>query len=151
MKEQAILKFNDGVGALLCSKCMTIISTGHDFTENEWMSMKDNLKLPPQYCKDCREVPKNVNNENVTHGHTLTAVEWLVKKMNVLDNDSTIPISVTATKEIWNDIFEKAKAMEKEQVINACLHTASTFCDIKLHSIMKVELSLQGMNGREDK
>jgi len=48
-----------------------------------------------------------------------TAVEFIFKKINVLDNDSAIPISVTATKEIWNDIFEEAKAMEKEQIKEA--------------------------------
>ena len=53
-----------------------------------------------------------------------TAVEWL----------GSYIMSYLSTHEETLSIIKRAKAMEKEQIINACLHTASTFCDIKLHS-----------------
>jgi hypothetical protein len=54
MKE-AIFKFNSGMGALLCSKCRTIIKTGSDFTETEHMAMKGKIKLKAQYCNKCKQ------------------------------------------------------------------------------------------------
>jgi hypothetical protein len=46
----------------------------------------------------------------------ITAVDYIFKKIDVLDENSSIPISVTATKEMWKDIYKQAKAMEKEQI-----------------------------------
>jgi hypothetical protein len=108
MEEQAILKFNDGAGALLCSGCNRIISTGSSFTEKEWMAMQGKLDLPPQYCKDCREVSKNGNNETVTDGHGLTAVEWLAEQM--------------LHPESFNPYIEQAKAMERRQIADAMMY-----------------------------
>jgi hypothetical protein len=48
----------------------------------------------------------------------MTAVDYIFKKIDVLDEISSIPISVTATKEIWKDIYKLAKAMEKGQIEN---------------------------------
>jgi hypothetical protein len=48
-----------------------------------------------------------------------TAVEWLMKKMDVLDQHSNKSISVCATKELWMDLYNQALAMEKEQIVNA--------------------------------
>ena len=104
MKEKAILKFNSRVGALLCSGCRRIISTGNEFTEKEWMALQGKLDLPPQYCKDCREVSKDGNNETGTDSHELTAVEWLIDRF--LFAGYAIPTE-------WK---EQAKAMEKEQM-----------------------------------
>jgi len=114
MKEQAILKFNDGAGALLCSGCSRIISSGNNFTEKEWMAMRGKLELPAQYCKDCREVSKNGNNETVTSGHELTAVGWLIKQLKEL-----------LYWETFDRIEEKlneAKAMERRQIIDSMIH-----------------------------
>ena len=55
--EKAIFKFNNGNGALLCSKCRVIIKTGKDFTEEEIKAIKSSLeesKLPAQYCDKCK-------------------------------------------------------------------------------------------------
>jgi hypothetical protein len=49
-----------------------------------------------------------------------TAVEWLFKKMDVIGY-SDIPTSVTASKEVWGQIYKKAKEMEKEQITEAFL------------------------------
>jgi hypothetical protein len=46
-----------------------------------------------------------------------TAVDWLFKKMDVIGY-SDIPTSVTASKEVWGQIYKKAKEMEKEQMLN---------------------------------
>jgi hypothetical protein len=47
-----------------------------------------------------------------------TAVDWLFKKMDVIVY-SDIPTSVTASKEVWGQIYKKAKEMEKEQIQDA--------------------------------
>jgi hypothetical protein len=35
MRHKAIFKMNNGLGAILCSKCRVIIKTGKDFTNEE--------------------------------------------------------------------------------------------------------------------
>jgi hypothetical protein len=52
---RAIVKFNGGNLALLCSSCRVIIKTGGDFTEEENAFVKGEVELPPQYCKSCEE------------------------------------------------------------------------------------------------
>jgi hypothetical protein len=61
-KETAIVKFNNGNLAILCSKCRFIIKTGKDFSEEELLFVKGELDLPPQYCEDfenCENYKKN--------------------------------------------------------------------------------------------
>ena len=62
MEQKAIIKFNGGNLALLCSECRVIIKTGKDFTpeELEFTLGKSKNDLPPQYCEKC----KNKQNEN---------------------------------------------------------------------------------------
>lgn len=57
---KAMFVFNGGHGALLCSKCRVIIKTGWKFTEEEKMAIKGKIKLPAQYCDNC----KSKENEN---------------------------------------------------------------------------------------
>jgi hypothetical protein len=58
--EKAIVKFNGGNLALLCSGCSVIIKTGKDFTEKELdYVLRGKNTLPPQYCEKCK------NKENV--------------------------------------------------------------------------------------
>lgn len=52
--EKAIFKFNNGNGALLCSKCRVIIKTGRDFTEEEIMAIRGKINMPSQYCDKCK-------------------------------------------------------------------------------------------------
>lgn len=47
-------KFNSGLGAIVCTKCNTIIKTGNDFTEDELKAIKGEIKLPAQYCDRCK-------------------------------------------------------------------------------------------------
>ena len=52
--EKAILKFNGGNLALLCSTCSVIIKTGKEFNEEEKdfaFGLKD---IPPMYCDNCK-------------------------------------------------------------------------------------------------
>ena len=51
--KKAIFKFNGGLGALLCSECRVIIKTGVDFTEDEWMGLRGEKHIEPQYCDKC--------------------------------------------------------------------------------------------------
>ena len=60
--KKAIFKFNNGNGALLCSKCRTILKVGYEFTEEERKAMKGEVKLKAQYCDKCKE-KKNIKNK----------------------------------------------------------------------------------------
>ncbi len=53
IEDKCIIKFNNGLGAILCSKCRTIIKTGVDFSEEEKMAMRGNFELPAQFCRNC--------------------------------------------------------------------------------------------------
>ena len=56
-EEKAIVKFNGGAGALLCSNCRVIMRTTKDFSEEELKYIKGELDyLPPQYCEKCKSV-----------------------------------------------------------------------------------------------
>lgn len=48
---KAIIKFNGGLGAILCHTCSKIIKTFAYLTEDEHKLMKEG-KLPPQYCDE---------------------------------------------------------------------------------------------------
>lgn len=63
--EKAIIKFNGGRLALLCSNCSVIIKEGKDFSKEELMYVKGELQhLPPHFCGEC--VIKDTNSkENV--------------------------------------------------------------------------------------
>lgn len=55
MTEKAIIKFNGGNLALLCSKCRVIIKTGVSFTPEELEFAIGKLKhLDPLYCESCK-------------------------------------------------------------------------------------------------
>jgi len=56
MEEKAIIKFNGGNLALLCSGCRVIIKTGKDFTKEEldFTLGKGKNVLAPQYCESCK-------------------------------------------------------------------------------------------------
>jgi hypothetical protein len=55
-KDKAIIKFNGGNLAMLCSKCKVIIKTGKDFTpeELEFTLGKSKKVLPRQFCEQCK-------------------------------------------------------------------------------------------------
>ena len=59
---KAIFKYNNGRGALLCSKCSVIIKHGEDFTVQEHLAMQGKGKLEPQYCKNCKNDIKTKDN-----------------------------------------------------------------------------------------
>ena len=62
--EKAIVKFNNGNLAVLCSYCHKIIKTGADLTNDELFLIlsKDKNMLEAQYCETC----KQKNNERGT-------------------------------------------------------------------------------------
>jgi hypothetical protein len=52
--EKAIIKFNGGALALLCSECRVIIKEGYQFTAEEMSFAKGDIDhLDPQYCPRC--------------------------------------------------------------------------------------------------
>jgi len=55
MKPKAKFKFNNGNGALLCSKCSVIIKTGRDYTKEEKEAAYGDGYLEPQYCNKCKD------------------------------------------------------------------------------------------------
>jgi hypothetical protein len=60
--DKAIIKFNGGNLALLCSGCSVIIKTGKDFTQEEESFALEDTHLNPQYCQNCK--PQENQNEN---------------------------------------------------------------------------------------
>lgn len=54
-KEKAIVKFNNGNLALLCSMCRRIVKTGAEFNEEENKFAKGEIDyLEPLYCEQCK-------------------------------------------------------------------------------------------------
>ena len=53
MKSKAILKFNCGNLAILCSGCYKIIKVGLEFTKDEKEFALGHKELPAQYCDNC--------------------------------------------------------------------------------------------------
>lgn len=54
-RNDAIFKFNSGMGAILCSKCRIIIKVGSEFTELEELAMRGEVELKAQYCEKCKK------------------------------------------------------------------------------------------------
>lgn len=56
---KAVVKFNNGNLAVLCSYCYKILKTGKDLTNDELFLIvgEDNNRLPAQYCDDCKKNP----------------------------------------------------------------------------------------------
>ena len=48
--EKAIIKYNGGNLALLCSTCRIILKIGYQFTEEERKAARGEITLPPQTC-----------------------------------------------------------------------------------------------------
>ena len=55
--DKAIVKFNGGNLALLCSGCSVIVKTGVDFTPEEMeFALTKDKHLEPQYCEQCNNL-----------------------------------------------------------------------------------------------
>lgn len=52
---KAIIKYNNGNGAVLCSRCSVIIRAGSELTEEDRKFMRGELKLEAQYCVKCQD------------------------------------------------------------------------------------------------
>lgn len=64
----ALIKYNSGNLAILCSKCYTIIKTGSEFNEQERLYSLGKSELESQYCKSCKDGKnkKTQKNKNKT-------------------------------------------------------------------------------------
>lgn len=69
-------KFNDGYGAILCSKCGIILKSGSQIPEYVWEAVKNGTvkDLPGMYCEDNCERSKRIIGELYT-GDTKNAGE----------------------------------------------------------------------------
>ena len=55
--EKAIIKYNGGDLALLCSACSVIVKTGKDFNKEEMdFALIEGKHLDPLYCDKCKNV-----------------------------------------------------------------------------------------------
>ena len=56
--EKAVVKFNNGNLAILCSYCYKILKTGKEMTDKElFLVLSENDKdfIPAQYCETCKQ------------------------------------------------------------------------------------------------
>jgi hypothetical protein len=62
--EKAIVKFNNGNLAVLCSYCHKILKTGADLTNDELFLVlgADKNHLTAQYCETCKEKENGTTN-----------------------------------------------------------------------------------------
>ena len=53
--EKLIVKYNGGLGAILCSGCRKILKIGREFTPEETQYIRGELEhdLPAQFCEQC--------------------------------------------------------------------------------------------------
>jgi len=52
--EKLIVKYNSGLGAILCSGCSKILKIGSEFTPEEKQYIKGEIEhLPAQFCEQC--------------------------------------------------------------------------------------------------
>lgn len=77
----AKFKFNNGAGALLCSRCNTIIRQGSELSAEEREAMKGKISLPSQYCWTCTADPQiytlvRVSDNAHFVGLTANWIEW---------------------------------------------------------------------------
>ena len=56
-KPKAIIKFNNGNGAVICSECRKIIRAGSTMTDEDWKAVRGEIHLPPQYCDKHNKQP----------------------------------------------------------------------------------------------
>ena len=62
MNKSCVMKFNGGLGSILCSKCSVIIKTGKDFTELELKAFRGEANLEAQLCNSCKS---NIRQEQI--------------------------------------------------------------------------------------
>ena len=58
--DKAIIKFNNGNLAILCSGCYKIIKVGSEFSKEEKEFAQGIRDLPAQYCKECKRVEEYI-------------------------------------------------------------------------------------------
>lgn len=78
--DKAIFKFNGGSGALLCSKCRTIIKTGDTMSQYEKDAMVGKHIMPAQECFVCSTGVKysltRVEDGKLVMGKSVKWIKW---------------------------------------------------------------------------
>lgn len=52
---KAKFKFRHNRWEMICSKCSKFIKDENFFTDDEWLAVHGEIKLPAQYCDECLE------------------------------------------------------------------------------------------------
>jgi len=101
MKSIAIIKFNGGKLALLCSKCSVIIKIGRNFTEKEIKFSRGEILIPALYCDNCK---KNLV-MNLKEVFSKQNIEKRLKEIiiNEYGVDHDIKIAILKTNGKYND------------------------------------------------
>jgi len=80
--EKAIFKFNGGQGALLCSKCRTVIKVGSEMSQFEKDAMMGKQEMLPKFCAKCRGghfyILTRVEDGKSFQGSSVKWVKWNV-------------------------------------------------------------------------
>ena len=63
LMNKAIFKFNNRLGALLCSGCSIILKEGYRFSDEEMAAMHGEGELEAQYCKKCEDKYEIIKSE----------------------------------------------------------------------------------------
>lgn len=56
--DKVIIKFNNGNGCVLCSKCYVILRTGNTMTIEDKQAMIGEISMDAQYCWKCNQLNK---------------------------------------------------------------------------------------------
>jgi len=101
---KAILKFNGGKLALLCSRCSVIIKVGYQFTEEEKKFSLGEIILPPLFCNNCKKqsnmnLREKFSKENIKQGLTT-----LIKKK--YGEQHNIKIVILKTNAKYDDEYD---------------------------------------------
>ena len=58
MENKAIIKFNNGNGCVLCSRCYVILRAGNNMTIQDRQAMNGEIDMEAQYCWKCNQFNK---------------------------------------------------------------------------------------------
>jgi len=69
MENKAIIKYNGGMGAVLCNSCGCIVRAGAELTEEDKSCLRGELALHEQYCGKC-----------IQNANSFTTVKYMTER-----------------------------------------------------------------------
>ncbi len=82
MENRAIIKYNGGMGAVLCNSCGCIVRAGAKLTEEDKSCLRGQLALPEQYCNKCKEDLDYITDEQLLKEYSLKIKDMKVRVIN---------------------------------------------------------------------